>query len=57
MNTNKEYNLTDILDTIKQFVSSHKCVSLTSDKESAFISKEVIKFLKEINIYNSYIII
>ena len=40
-------NEEEIFKVIKRFVSEHKCVSLTSDKESAFISKDVVKFLKE----------
>ena len=42
---NKSKN--EILPKIQDFVSKHKCVSLTSDKESAFIDNETTTFLKE----------
>lgn len=35
----------DVLSALKKFVSDEKVVSLTSDDESAFHSKEVLKFL------------
>ena len=47
---------TEIFDKLKQFLSSHKCVSLTSDKESAFISNQVSKYLKSKNI-SQYIVL
>ena len=40
----------DIIEVLRNFISEHKCVSLTSDKESAFIAKETVKFLTDNNI-------
>ena len=45
-----------ILDKLQQFVREHKCVSLTSDKESAFISQDITKYLKGLNI-SQYIVL
>jgi len=46
----------DVLDRMKQFLSIHKCSSLTSDKESAFISSEVSNYLKSKNV-SQYIVL
>ena len=43
-------NATEIIKVLQQFINEHKCVSLTSDKESAFISKQVTNFLTRHNI-------
>ena len=40
----------DILNVLRQFIREHKCTSLTSDKESAFIADETAAFLKQNNI-------
>lgn len=45
-----------ILDKIKQFLSIHKCSSLTSDKESAFVSSEISNYLKSKNV-SQYIVL
>ena len=44
-----------ILDVLRRFVSEHKCVSLKSDKESAFIADETTNFLKSQNV-SQYIV-
>ena len=46
------YNKTvdNVIEVLTQFINEHKCVSLTSDKESAFISKKVTEFLTQHNI-------
>ena len=46
----------DIKKVIERFVSEHKCVSLTSDKESSFISDSVKNYLKSKNI-SQYIVL
>ena len=45
-----------IIGILRQFLSKYKCASLTSDKESAFISKETTKFLKD-NLVSQYIVL
>ena len=45
-----------ILEILQQFTHEHKCVSLTSDKESAFISEQVSNYLKRNNI-SQYIVL
>jgi hypothetical protein len=45
-----------ILDKLKQFLREHKCSSLTSDKESAFISKTITNHLKT-NKISQYIVL
>lgn len=48
---------TEIFDKLKQFLNDkHKCVSLTSDKESAFVSEPVSNFLKSKGI-SQYIVL
>ena len=45
-----------IFDILQQFIHEHKCVSLTSDKESAFVSEQVSNYLKRNNI-SQYIVL
>ena len=45
-----------IFEILQQFTREHKCVSLTSDKESAFISEQVSNYLKRNNI-SQYIVL
>ena len=45
-----------VIEVLRQFLSEHKCSSLTSDKESAFIAKETSTFLKQRNI-SQYIVL
>jgi len=53
LNHKKEADVEQALD---QFLESNKCVSLTSDKESAFISKRITEKLKQKNI-SQYIVL
>jgi len=46
----------EIFNKLKQFLSSHKCSSLTSDKESSFISPTITNYLKSKNI-SQYIVL
>ena len=46
----KNKSTNEILPKITDFVNKHKCVSLTSDKESAFIDRATTEFLKSKNI-------
>ena len=45
-----------IFELIQRFTHEHQCVSLTSDKESAFISEQVSNYLKRNNI-SQYIVL
>lgn len=45
-----------IFEVIQRFTNEHKCASLTSDKESAFISEQVSNYLKRKNI-SQYIVL
>ena len=45
-----------ILKIIQKFTAEHKCVSLTSDKESAFVSEQTTNYLKSHNI-SQYIVL
>ena len=46
-------NTTDVLQAIKDFVSTHKVKTIISDNEPAFMSQEVIRYLisKDIDLY------
>ena len=52
------YNKTNekIFQILQQFIHEHQCVSLTSDKESAFVSEQTSNFLKRNNI-SQYIVL
>ena len=45
-----------IFNILQRFINEHKCVSLTSDKESAFISEQTTNYLKSHNI-SQYIVL
>lgn len=42
----KSKKVDDVFSVLKQFLSEHKCVSLTSDKESAFVSDTIVNYCK-----------
>ena len=46
----------DAFDKLQQFLSEHKCSSLTSDKESTFISEQFTKYLTK-NHISQYIVL
>ena len=39
-------NADSIMNSLQLFLDNHKCIKLTSDEESAFLSKTVLEFLK-----------
>ena len=45
-----------IQSILQRFINEHKCVSLTSDKESAFVSDQITNYLKRNNI-SQYIVL
>ena len=46
----------EIFEKLKQFISEHKCSSLTSDKESSFVSEQVTNYLTSKHI-SQYIVL
>ena len=48
--------INSVKKVIEKFIANHKCVSLTSDKESSFISEEVSSYLKQKHI-SQYIVL
>lgn len=46
----------DVFDELQKFVSEHKCVSITSDKEAAFTSQRITNYLKRKDI-SQYIVL